>query len=166
MTQDRTKRIIDTLEFLGNIPKIDVFQIEEKHIKGFMDVYKDVTHSNGRYSSKSNQQLARKIAGVNLLNTNLERGATFKDMKSGLVYMIENPMYPDHYKIGMTIDLPSRLSQYQIYDPLKRFKVAKYEFVLDRRHTEKKILNHPDISLETGEWVMKENAKELFELIV
>jgi hypothetical protein len=166
MTQDRTHRIVDTLTFLGVIPKDAVFQIEENHIVGFMDVYKDITRSKGRYASKSNQQLARKIAGVNLLKTNLERGATFKEMRSGLVYMIENPTYPDHYKIGMTIDLPSRLNQYQIYDPLKRFRVVKYDFVLDRRHTEKKILKHPDISLETGEWVLKENAKELFELIV
>jgi hypothetical protein len=38
----------------------------------------------------------------------------------------------------------------------------KYNFVLDRRYKEKLILSHPDLTKETGEWVKKENAEDIF----
>jgi hypothetical protein len=87
-------------------------------------------------------------------------------MHAGLVYLIENPAFPEHYKVGMTINLKQRLSQYQTYDPYRKFKVFKYDFVLDKRSKEKELLNHPNIYNELGEWIKKTNAEELFGKII
>lgn len=66
----------------------------------------------------------------------------------------------------MTIDLISRLESYQTSDPFRKFEVVRYDFVADRSHTEKRILCHPDAMRETGEWLEKSSALQLFDLIV
>ena len=135
-------------------------------MRNYIEEYNNIFGRKSKgVKTKSNFRYARKLAGLTLLKVNYERGAKFKDMKSGIVYVIENETFPEHYKIGMTIDLNSRLDSYQTYDPYRRFKVTKYEFVLDRSRIEKLILFNPGIINENGEWVKKENALEIFEKI-
>lgn len=148
------------------IPAFDVFQINEIHLYNYIKFYGEIFSTevcDKKLKTKSNQRFARKLAGLTLLKLNFERGATFSEMQSGIVYVIENEIFQEHYKIGMTIDLKSRLNAYQTYDPLRRFKVKKYDFVLNRVLVEKKILGHPDIFNEQGEWVKKQNALTIFE---
>lgn len=76
--------------------------------------------------------------------------------------MISNKSFPEHVKIGMTLDVIERLEQYQTYDPYRQFKIEKYNFVLNRRFKEKQILNHPDLFKEQGEWIKKENSEKIF----
>ena len=167
MLNDHERRIIDLMIYQRLLPD-SIFNIEETHLNFFISTYNDVFGNNvsGGLRKKSNARFARRLAGLTLLKLNFSRGASFKDVKSGIVYMIDNPIYPDHYKIGMTIDLKSRLDSYQTYDPYRRFKVIKYDFVLDRVLGEKKVLNHPQIARECGEWVKKESAAKLFEQLV
>jgi len=149
------------------IPENGIFQISENILNSYIEKYNNIfSKSNNALKKKSNHRFSRRLAGLSFLKLNFERGARFHQMKSGLIYMIENEIFPDHFKLGMTIDLNSRLNSYQTYDPFRRFKVYKYEFVLDRILSEKKILNHPDIMNEQGEWIKKENAKEIFEKII
>ncbi len=168
MFSDKELRVLDVLYFEAIVPKDGLFQITEKHLKEFVSLYGNIFSPTKSVNtkSKSNYRYARKLAGLTLLKLNFSRGAKFKDMLSGLVYIIENNVFPEHYKIGMTIDIQDRLASYQTYDPYKGFKIIKYEFVLDRKHSETKLLNHPDIFIESGEWVSRNNAVALFEQIV
>lgn len=163
MIKGKEQNVISILINKEIIPKNSFFQLTEELINEYMNYYQIVFGKSEKgCGRKTNKRFARKIAGLNLLKENLSRGAKFKDMKSGLVYMIENPAFPEHYKIGMTIDLISRLESYQTYDPYRRYKVTKYDFVLDRISTEKNILGHYDIFKENGEWIKKDNAIDIF----
>lgn len=166
MLRDFEQIVIGNMISENIIPSMDIFQITEFHLQTYISLYgKLFGKQNGGIKSKTNSRYARKLAGLTLLKLNFSRDAKFNDMKSGLVYIIENEVYPEHYKMGMTIELNSRLSSYQTYDPLQRFKIVKYDFVLDRVLTEKKLLNHPEVFRETGEWVKKGKALEIFEKI-
>jgi hypothetical protein len=66
------------------------------------------------------------------------------------------------YKVGMTQNLETRLSQYQTYDPFRQFKVEHYKFVSDRRSEEKKILDMFAVDLAGGEWIGNEKVREMF----
>lgn len=115
--------IIGTLIHEKLIPSAGIFQISENQLQVYINEYgKLCTKSPVGLKTKSNTAFARKMAGLNLLKENFSRGATYKDMKSGILYMIENEIYPEHYKIGMTVDLDNRLASYQTYDPYKRFR--------------------------------------------
>ena len=160
------QRVIDVMLFELLIPAYGLFQITEKHLKDYIDVYGNIFGKEKGTKTKSNYRYARKLAGLTLLKINFERGAKFTDMEAGSVYVIENPAFPYHYKIGMTLDIKERLSQYQTYDPFRQFKIVKYDFVLNRRHAETKLLSHPDMFSEQGEWVKRENAVKLFEQII
>jgi len=160
------KRVIDVLIFENKLPETGIFEITENHIKSYIELYGNMFGKDKSRKLKNDEyRFARKLAGRTLIKLNIERGAKFNNIKAGMVYMIENPAFPYHYKIGMTLDVVKRLSQYQVYDPFKRFKVVKYNFVMDRSSIEKTILNHPCILKEDGEWIAKKNAIELFSKI-
>ena len=166
MIKGKEQNVISVLTNKTLIPKEGIFEITEEMINDYMKFYHIIFGTSSKGTGKtSNKKFARKIAGINLLKENFSRGAKFKDIKSGMVYMIENPAFPEHYKVGMTIDLISRLESYQTYDPYRKYKVTKYDFVLDRISTEKNILGHYDIFKESGEWIKKDNAIDIFAKI-
>lgn len=144
-----------------------VFQVTEVMLQEYLQAYHlhfgDTDKAAGK---KNNVRFARRLAGRTLLSLNFNRGAKHTEMNAGLIYLIENPVFPEHYKVGMTINLKQRLSQYQTYDPYRSFKVFKYDFVLDKRKKEKELLSHPDIYNELGECVKKTNAEVLFSKII
>ncbi len=155
------KELIDT----SVIPEKGYFNITEDILHSYIKVYGTLSKSN-KIGSKSNLSLARRLAGINLLKLLIARGYRYTDIPSGMCYIIGNSAYPLHYKVGMTLDLDKRLSQYQTYDPYRAFKVEAYEFVLDRRASEKLIIKHPLITSEEGEWILKENALQLFHSLI
>lgn len=161
--KDFEKRVTDVMIFAKIIPESGLFQIEEKHLSEYIKIYGEIFATKDK-GLKRNQEVkfARKLAGRTLIRLLHEREFDFSDVRAGMVYMISNPVYPEHFKIGMTMDVVDRLASYQTYDPFKRFKLEKYNFVLDRRGKEKQLLNHPDIFKEDGEWVKRKNAEELF----
>lgn len=148
------------------IPINGIFQVTESILATYIATYHRLYCTKGIGLRKKNQyRFARRLAGLTMLKLNFERGAKFSDMQAGIVYVISNKSYPLHFKIGMTIELNNRLDTYQTYDPYRNFKVEKYDFVLNRQHIEKQILNHPDITNEQGEWILKENTIDIFERI-
>ena len=163
LTEDET-RIIAIMLHENKIPK-EVYEITEEHLVNFMHTYVHGFDRNPFALNTSGYRYARKLAGLSLLKHNVSLGASVNEIKAGMVYVIENEVYPDHYKIGMTVDLDSRINSYQTYDPLKRFKVKHYEFVLNRRHTEERILKSFHLDLESGEWVKKKNCIDVFRNI-
>ena len=93
------------------------------------------------------------------------RGSKPKDCREGQVYLIANPAWPEHLKIGMTVDTEDRLASYQTYDPFKAFYIKNYEFVLDRRLAEKKLLEDFGVHLAEGEWVKHSDSLEIIKAI-
>lgn len=83
-------------------------------------------------------------------------------LKSGILYLISNPVFPNLYKIGITQDLNARLSSYQTYDPHRRYKVEHYKFADNMREEEKNILKKYRIDISVGEWIDNKKVKEMF----
>jgi len=163
LTEDEN-RILAIMLHENKIPS-EAYEITEEHLIAFMHTYVHGFNRNSFALKTSEYRYARKLAGLSLLKHNVLLGASVNEIKAGMVYVIENEVFPWHYKIGMTVDLDSRINSYQTYDPFKRFKVKHYEFVLDRRHTEEQILKSFRLDLESGEWVKKKNCINVFRSI-
>lgn len=149
----------------GIIPTDGFFEITEDLIVKYMDTYRALFSKTTKRVNMGMNSLARKIAGMSLLKE-LENRQEHVKSKAGMVYMISNPSFPSYVKIGMTVNLETRLKTYQTYDPHRQFKVEHYEFVCDRFITEKKILNSFLVNLEQGEWIQRPNATKIFHDII
>ena len=155
-----------TLKYLqqeNKIPSSGYFEITEDLIKDYFFAYAIVNGKVEGTNSKSNTKFARRLAGINLLKENISRGAKPTDIKAGHIYLISNPAFPLHYKVGVSSDAHKRLASYQTYSPYRDFILEKYDFVIDKFKVEKLILNHPLLNKANGEWVLKENAKLVFD---
>jgi hypothetical protein len=158
----RSRKTIDILVETGVVPTFTTFDITEEMIAKSIETYGSIgPKGNGKF----NYGLARKIHGLNLLKLKFSRGAKAKDCKEGQIYLIANPAWPDHLKIGMTVDTEIRLASYQTYDPYKRFRIKHYDFVLDRRGAEKKLLDEYGIHSAEGEWIKYSDALEIIRTI-
>lgn len=163
---DKGHYVMLKMQQMGIIPLTGSFEITESLLVQYIEMYGSMfSRGKGLANKKQQTLLARKIAGLTLLKELRARNA-IKDTSAGLVYMISNPVYPEHVKIGMTVDLEQRLNSYQTYDPMRRFKVEHYEFVIDRRLTETKILNSFKVDVEKGEWIKRPSATTIFYDII
>jgi hypothetical protein len=161
---EQERRILDVLLFENKIDSLP-FIITEEHILAYMHGYVNVLRKKPFNLRSSDYRYNRKLAALTLLKYLYSIGVDLKEQPSGFVYLVENDSFPEHYKSGMTTDLEARLNSYQTYDPYRGFKVKKYEFVLNRRHAEKLILNSFGISIENGEWVKKDKVENIFKKI-
>lgn len=151
------------------LPRNGIFDITDDMKERYVSIYSKYSGS-GDIKTTSNRNYALKLAGLSLLKLNLQREeieeVKIKKSKiktnSGIVYLISNPAFEGFLKIGMTKNLVDRLRSYQTYDPMKRYKVEHYRVVENAREEEKYYLTHHKISIAKGEWVYKENVKELF----
>lgn len=144
------------------IPESGTFDITEEILSDYITTYGGI---NGRLNGKHCENFSRKLAGINLLKLKLARGCTLAQCKEGVVYLISNPAWPDHLKIGMTIDLEKRLKSYQMYDPLKRYAVQNYEFVLDRKRVEESMLKTFNFHIESGEWIKYSDSVQVINCV-
>lgn len=158
---NKIKQTIKEMVAAGDIPREGLFEITEALLKKYIETYNEGSIGNAKFDFA----YARKLAGLNFLNENVSRGATKAKCNAGLVYVISNPAWPDHHKIGMTIDLPRRLSSYQVYDPTQSFKVEHYEFVLDRRGVERSLLATFQVDADKGEWVTGQSAHKIISCV-
>jgi hypothetical protein len=77
----------------------------------------------------------------------------YEKSTKGQVYIITNPIFEGWVKIGMAIDAEDRCKGYQMYDPLKRYKVVYSVDVQDRRKSESISHEHASrIAERSGEW--------------
>lgn len=158
-------KVLDKLyktNFINNLG----YDITETLLKEYVKVYGDIFSKGNRKLDVSNYRFARKVAGLTLIKHNLFLGNNINDIKSGLVYIIENESFPDHFKLGMTVDLNKRLASFQTYDPYRRFKISNYDFHIDRRKTEYILLNDYSIKDENGEWIDKKYKQEIMDRLL
>ena len=167
---DKSKIILNKLISEKVIPETGQFEITEKMIDIAYNKYYVVKRS----LKPSDVRYGRKIAGLNLMKLNIQRAEISEvsklkspksNIKCGIVYIITNEAFPGYFKIGMTTDLESRLKSYQVYDPLQRYKVEHYNFVIDRRATEKMLLDRYNLDISAGEWITNKKVKmDIMEL--
>ena len=160
---EKVTSVINRLIKEGSIPSIGKFEVTEKLMEDYYYTYKLMygTSSKGPTTS-SNTKYARRLAGLNLLRENINRGVKPLDIRAGHIYLISNCAFPLHYKIGISFNAHKRLLTYQTYSPYRDFILEKYDFVVDKFSIEKQLLNHPLLNKEQGEWVKKDNAELVF----
>lgn len=145
------------------IPSYITFDITEDMLREAIRVYGSLGTTSG--NKKFQYSLARKIHGLNLLKLKFSRGAKSRECKEGLVYLIANPAWPEHLKVGMTIDLESRLASYQTYDPFKAYYIKNYEFCLDRKTAEQELLEKLNLHVEEGEWIRHSDSLGVIQIL-
>jgi len=159
---EKAKSTIAILEYEKTIPSEGSFIIDEDLVKEYIVAYKSVCNNKKGLSGLSEKRLARKIAALNLMITLDSRNEKYE---CGFVYVIANPAWPEHLKIGMTTEMNDRLASYQTGDPHRKYYIKHYEFVLNRRETEKSILQKFNINIEKGEWIKEVDSKAVFDYI-
>jgi hypothetical protein len=153
-------KTLQTLMEEGLIPHNHDFVITETLLLKYIDVYGKVSD---RKEGRFDLAYARRLAGLNLLK--YKNSFDVDDIKEGILYAIQNKAWPDHFKIGITSDLNKRLASYQTYDPFRAYKVSLYEFVCDKRKTEKIIFDKFALNVENGEWLKIESCKSVIDFV-
>lgn len=161
-TAEKVQKTLDFLIEKEIVPPYKSFDITEEMLSAYVAFYGSL---DGGGKRKFDYDFARKIAGMNLLDLKFSRGSKTKDCKEGMVYLIANPAWPDYIKIGMSIDSKNRLASYQTYDPFKAYYIKHYEFTLDRRAAEKKLLDDFQIHLVDGEWVKHSDGWQIIKVL-
>lgn len=103
------------------MPEYGKVEITESLLDSYVRKYNDIFGKGKGLKGKGEWGFARKLAGLTMLKVNKTRGYGVKDINAGLVYLISNPSFPNHIKVGMTLDLKKRLNSYQTYDPFRQF---------------------------------------------
>ena len=62
----------------------------------------------------------------------------YNSTKTGYVYVITNPSWPEWVKVGMAIDAVDRLNSYQTSSPFRDYEIKYYVYCKDRRKSEGK----------------------------
>lgn len=159
--------VLSSLYKLNIVPTRGIFQVTESMLQEYINFYHMLYgRTNNATGTKSNKKFARRLAGRTLVQLNALRGASYRSIKSGLIYLIENPAFSEYYKIGITVDIETRLSQYQTYDPHRAYKVSKYDFVLDKSLAEKFVIKNKTNEDGLGEWLLKPNGLKLFNEVI
>lgn len=163
----RDAAVLSAMITEGFIPSVGAFEITEQLRDAFYETYGRLFGRKSRIRN-SDVRYAKKLAGLSLLKLLKSREEETKvetvkktsfGIKEGFIYMISNPAFPGFLKIGMTTDVHNRLSAYQTYDPLKRYKIEMYKFVEDRRAYESSLLGEFGDAVSNGEW-LHEEAKD------
>ena len=77
-------------------------------------------------------------------------------MKSGYIYLISNPAFPQYLKVGITEDISARLSQYQTADPKRSYKIEYYikhsKYKIAERKIKEMMKYFATDTIQRGEW--------------
>lgn len=152
MKNELAHKIVLELLKEGKIPNSVLFDITEYHLDSYIDMYAKLSGADKGTKTTANRRYARKLAGLTLIKLKLDRGAKANQCKEGFVYTLTNPAWPDHTKLGMSVDIKKRLASYQTYSPFRDYKISNYEFVFNRRDMEYRTKEKFNISIEAGEW--------------
>lgn len=161
--------VIKDLVSLGIVPEYGNFDLEESQLDSYIRLYdtyvdKDFT-SLKKEKSRISYGLARKLAALTLIKLKISRGVKGNQCREGFIYTLTNPAWANHVKIGISIDVKKRLQTYQTYSPYRDYKISSYDFVFDKRSTEKCLLKNFGLSIEAGEWIKNSDAADIMKFI-
>lgn len=144
------------LEKLSLINKDKGFDITFELIDKYIEIYSSISSKSG---TKFDLRLARKIASMFLVEYKLYNKLPCKE---GFAYIISNPAWPNHYKVGMSKHVKKRLSTYQTYSPFRDYKLEWFGFWFDAKLGEKAL--RACFNIESHEWVIKDNIDKFKNL--
>lgn len=158
-------------EYLTSIGYEGLFSISDalvKRVTHTLDPKLSDRHKNKDKSSKSykramehSYQITRRDLLKVLWLRNGKRAYGIS-REYGYIYLVSNPAWPDKLKLGVTVDIPSRLKTYQTSSPFRDYEVVKYWFVKEPYKIERLILS----SVNTmNEWVDKVDLPKIKEII-
>lgn len=133
-----------------------------------IEVVKELYPNLGGYKAERMLNEVKKLRKKMSEITGLEDGISgIRNSKGdGIIYLVENEMYPGWIKCGMTVNMSNRLNSYNCYDPLKRFRIITEKSVSNRRKSEAFLKRELESvsSLSNGEWfrIEKEQALKIF----
>lgn len=176
MYDKKAALIFEELIRTGVLPKSGEFLITESLIEAsYVAGAKLFGASNKKNRTPSDIRFHKRIAGLNFQALNKERAttavvstkvATKIKQKSGFVYLIKNPAFPNHVKVGITKNLTKRLQVYQTYDPNRGYIVVKSVYVEDSKKLEAKLLTlFRNRDIFNGEWVSSLYEEKISELL-
>ena len=114
---------------------------------------------------KFTKEIKEKRAKIKLKQRNKDN-----PQPDGLLYLLENEMYPGWIKCGITTNIQSRIKSYNGYDPLKRFSLIICKEVTHRREAEKALIFNLNMKsdIQSGEWfrIDRDTALKEYEIIV
>lgn len=145
--ENKPKLVIQTLEELGLIAKDKSFDITYELIDKYIELYSSISKG-----SKFDKRLAQKIACMFLVEYKVFNKLPCKE---GFAYIISNPAWPNHYKVGMSKHVKKRLNTYQTYSPFRDYKVEWFGFWFDAKSGE--LALRQCFNIESHEWVIKDN---------
>ncbi len=145
---------------MGILPSEGNFDVTEQLLFNHRQQYATLGEGNPRHELR-----CRRYAGVGLMHLKHYRKIPAKDIKEGILYLIKNPAWPNHTKVGISVDANKRLKSYQTYDPHRAYYIQSYEYVLNKYIAEKDVLALYSKNEDKGEWVSDANAEELIQHI-
>lgn len=165
MDIDRVKRYITYLEKLDidpsnfDITNNLVCEVFFKYIYPETKI-KYFSNTNNQFNKHVTKQL--NFTRLTLLNVKYYlNGNMAKGIKEGFVYIVTNPNFPNHIKVGSTVNVNDRLKQYQTYSPFRDYNLESYYFSYNRLKTERELISKFG-GKYGNEWVLKD--RKIFEL--
>ena len=164
--------VIANLVARNILPIEGSFDITVQLIDEFYDTYSRLYSTSDKNNKNSNVKYAKKLAGLSLLKLLKARSdivssigpvSTRFSITAGFLYIVKNPSFPNHFKVGVTRDLKYRLNTYQTGDPHRGYEVDKYVFLEDVRKIETEIFEDFSDHIENGEWLRNSCYSKLVE---
>ena len=151
---DKIQKVLEILESKNLIDKRG-FSITNTLISSYIEEYAKLSGNGKKFSLR----LAQKIACMNLVEFKLLHKIQGDE---GFAYVISNPAWPDHFKVGMSKQVKKRLASYQTYSPFRDYKLEWFGFWQDMRKGE--IALRSCFEVESHEWVLRDNIDKFKHL--
>lgn len=161
-------KVSDALNQLGHATLFIINEDLVKRITHKLDPSLKLRHKNKNPKSngyKKAMEHSYQITRRDLLKVLwLRNGKSSRGLSKeyGYIYILSNPAWPEKIKIGVTIDVPSRLSTYQTSSPYRDYKIEKFSLVKAPYEVERRILSVTD---SVGEWVDKSQLEVVRSII-
>lgn len=98
---------------------------------------------------------------------NLTGHVQFNKLRSGHIYIISNPAWPNWFKVGSSYNAVNRRNSYQTSSPYRDYKLIKKFFSERRRSAEAYIHKALEASgfARQGEWFKADSSKQIEKII-
>lgn len=117
--------------------------------------YRMVGGSKEFYARDKDERLGLRALAAELYDAGCDYVSAVENLPrrpDGHVYVITNPAWPEHVKIGCALNPESRLRNYQTGTPHRDYHLEHFEYFDDRTSAEKELIRRLGVSKAEGEW--------------